>query len=1611
MPVVEIEADPNATTPAAMSRVFKTLTSERVKYKVACNKKSDERRKFLQQWINICDAQKKDIGTAPSYASNASILQYIPKSHTKHSGTANVYSYDDQPKQTRVSGNVYYPDIEIPDVWDQWDSAIKFVRKCTATNKIFDRLNRDTKNFAEPRELVPELVFEADKKLKIPYINVGCKGPFMFWSFSDTVQVFKCQFEVDGSSHVRNKDVYIFIGKMQPQTISNKTNRLSIGFGVVIMYREQQPANTNFDNVQNEKWHRLLELVIVPENMAVVNIDWGIEPNALVAVRLHNAIAPRHIVFERKEMMCVRRAIHGFDKMDAALQRYIVNYKTEQISENGVRFTMSTYFNRADYYTINQHTSQESIAIKLATGSIGLFLWETSRLHLRIQTLKHLVYALFLDLQYPGRFANTYNPNDTTFVDIAMELEKDALASHQAHIINLRTNLEKAKADMDAENSDVPGFYSYQYLTSKKAYSEQFSAFKTEVSNTPKPTIKKETPIWKAKALIMKHISAYFHVTAGLFPFSHGLGKYISVEQEQMVLENLMQMFQTLYDERLKIENDKTPDQKQKWSFDDVIREVAEAIDDSMKERFADKDEIEKACSRIGFWLDNYDHNFSINEILSCDYAVPCVVSSMQCPLRVNPVIATIDLSSLMEVAPLAFNAMRQVFPYLRKHYNAREMKLKHLSTLDARSQKIKSIKKQRNAPVDASDVLKPTACFFQGYVHQLKRYVKIESAHYGKKPFVQAFAAGSSGPPLIPSLQDMHPSLIMDMENSDSESESDDSAAAADVAAAAAVASATAAAAAAAPAAQNGEQDVLPDASLGSPRIDHVIEASDRGGREGSVLPPNNPPQDSRGTTPFPRELPPVHGAVQPDPHGRDPMQRDVVREDDGDEWLSDDGSGEMIEEDVPNPSFSVDDGIAKYFVNIWPDVSKLHKDFRPITGKIMRPHYHSHSRGNTSAVTAYFNQLVFDCKNDNDFMKCIAVLEDPQSRQPEVDNAHTTLAGVFNGLFQRYDSGFGSDTLFLAEYNDFRTKVLKRMNLYVDVDAMQKMNEFDIGARYGIYFKFGFFNLGYKAVDINTWEKNQKDDIAKGMSNVKFTKANVISIPMEMLLHYVGNPQSNFCKFITTSLPTLLAALQTEGVPMPQIPSQTHMQALMMMQQDIDYFFTTIENVQNPNLMKLKDTVRMQLTDKVTGLFAVAGAHLLLQAQVYSSIILKPIMIMDNVSYALLPAIPAYIAWTNIIGAPFLLTAVNILSTLLVPDMTSFVRLFIGTALTMYKDDVRYLEDYHDCSVWPHNNVMQSKIGSMYRNIIIATQSMIKKIISSQTPVNETAQTQLKKFDRELGLFRRDMMPYYEALYNTTNNADEFYFGTEIFMEFDTGDIIPIPVQSSKVNAQSANKMISLTPEEYSQFLTANIKSDSPIEIKRLFFDVARAYLTEKDIQFKERTIEILKLEDTIMDIDAKIRDSNKIFGETLTDIQTRVLESGHPKATLYAQIINETIEWLIHDDHEYIDDGASVAPSESGTNAAENDTVRISDGERNRKTGNLRTADIILDELKREVHENQFRVYSRRRVKSEIPASYVPRDSTAVPAEDNAPMILDPVDGSVADLERADGDVAEA
>ena len=107
MPVVEIEADPNATTPAAMSRVFKTLTSERVKYKVACNKKSDERRKFLQQWINICDAQKKDIGTAPSYASNASILQYIPKSHTKHSGTANVYSYDDQPKQTRVSGNVY----------------------------------------------------------------------------------------------------------------------------------------------------------------------------------------------------------------------------------------------------------------------------------------------------------------------------------------------------------------------------------------------------------------------------------------------------------------------------------------------------------------------------------------------------------------------------------------------------------------------------------------------------------------------------------------------------------------------------------------------------------------------------------------------------------------------------------------------------------------------------------------------------------------------------------------------------------------------------------------------------------------------------------------------------------------------------------------------------------------------------------------------------------------------------------------------------------------------------------------------------------------------------------------------------------------------------------------------------------------------------------------------------------------------------------------------------------------------------------------------------------------------------------------------------------------
>jgi len=441
-----------------------------------------------------------------------------------------------------------------------------------------------------------------------PYINVSCKGPRMYWIFdNDASYQYTLKVDSDPGNSTHDRELVVFAGKLKPVTRVDTPDKLGLPFGIVIQARirprDPAPATT----LRPPEFESILEIVLAPNQMAAIKLDWCVPPG--FTQNIFTLINGSHEV----RMKTIE---YHFDP------EFVNMFKVMRTIRDKVKDQLAIESLKSDYNVFMKQGDPTLDIIQLSCTHMCEFLWKSIRTQFKIQAYKDILHVMVLDLfrRYKGGSIDG--------------------ATNKSKILSTKFPIDNASRDSIIKPLiDIYTLYGAEENSKSDTHS-------------------------KKKDYLFKAVSALLHDTCGLFPFSHGVSKLLSLDQEAELLRDLKIhiMMVDMADEVRILDN------KPKTEINDYLtlfKELDESIDFAIEKPCEEYYALKAEMQRVKHWLQNTD--IGMQTLLQNEFLDPCSVWRAMFPLKIKPLMIVACLGRLKKTIPWAYDAFIGLMPYIHE--------------------------------------------------------------------------------------------------------------------------------------------------------------------------------------------------------------------------------------------------------------------------------------------------------------------------------------------------------------------------------------------------------------------------------------------------------------------------------------------------------------------------------------------------------------------------------------------------------------------------------------------------------------------------------------------------------------------------------------------------------------------------------------------------------------------------------------------------------------------------------------------------------------------------------------------------------------------------------
>jgi len=595
-----------------------------------------------------------------AYLQTTSFTYKPPTAYNSLSDPSTSLGYD-QAGSTMLVGSIAFPmrnihtrtnvpRVQIPNQFKDWRMLEKFMQ--ALVNRGGDHFHILQCEMGHFQYDVNARFVEPQNNKKLPYINVSCKGPRMYWSFDDANSCqFTLQVKSDPGNATHNRKLILFAGKLKPNTRVDTPSTLGLPFGIVIQgeKRDEKADKDGADGGKISEYESILEIVLAPEQMTAIHMDWFVPP----------AINPS--LFKQED----------FGVGDNTVKRNVLSETSHKFPQDFVDlfFTSDalTYFQTivgniqipmgsavSDYLVYLKQGDPTLDIIQVTCNHMCDFMWKSVDINFKIQAYKNITHVMVLELFKrftENKFAgNIPTPNATHPTPFVMKDESIE------NLVNI------------------------------------YSLYDTD----PPPDAQSVTVSTK-KNILFKAVSALLHQIWRSFPFSHGVSKLLSFEQEVTLLHELKK--QVIYLDKVFASVFESPATHRTSAqylelFQHIDESIAFAIKKPCEEYYALKADMQHAKH----WLLNTD--MGMEHLLRKEYLDPCSVWMAMFPLKIKSLTIVACLGKLRAYIPWVYNSFKFIMPYIIDMAPGRKLPLSK-AQLDART--IARRKEAHQMPADAT--------------------------------------------------------------------------------------------------------------------------------------------------------------------------------------------------------------------------------------------------------------------------------------------------------------------------------------------------------------------------------------------------------------------------------------------------------------------------------------------------------------------------------------------------------------------------------------------------------------------------------------------------------------------------------------------------------------------------------------------------------------------------------------------------------------------------------------------------------------------------------------------------------------------------------------------
>jgi len=462
----------------------------------------------------------------------------------------------------------------------------------------------------------------------IPYINSTAQGVAMSHRFVDGVQVFLCKLHAAASDAYDDKDCFIYAGYLYPcTTYVDHDKTMDLSFGVVLRVMGTIPRGTGSDSdvaipvpdlverKSNEAFN-LLEVILTPQIVQVCEFDWGM-PYQYQVKNINTKINKDNTY----EMLPV---YYQTVSTAQSTTRLSASLKTEltEAHEILIESLAGKPFGRRYTEAVRPEFGSEDSLIdnpfKAYHTFAGAFIYAAIQRQLKIQILKNMVFAM--------------------------------VAEAISYVSGSRKN--------NTFDNAIQCFYS-------RGEYEQLFGLESPSGLETVQTYRKITEAHKC-------ISAYLYKTVGLFPFGHGLSKYLNEKDEIKTMKELMRIFVNMFTFLTSTAwNDSGSNTLLKpEKLENVLHILLSSVDVGLQ--VGDTERISGINMLIRNNVCTFKHVFKdaslieTHEVMKIEYVEPCVVTRMCLPMAIDTIRCNVDLSDLQKDFKHLFDMYKRYYPYAK---------------------------------------------------------------------------------------------------------------------------------------------------------------------------------------------------------------------------------------------------------------------------------------------------------------------------------------------------------------------------------------------------------------------------------------------------------------------------------------------------------------------------------------------------------------------------------------------------------------------------------------------------------------------------------------------------------------------------------------------------------------------------------------------------------------------------------------------------------------------------------------------------------------------------------------------------------------------------------